>query len=242
MHSDNGTNFVSANKELKSLFQQIDSTIENDSVQDYLTNKGVTWHFNPPRAPHFGGLWEAAVKSFKTHFTRIAGNTLLSYEQLHTYVVEIEAILNSRPLSALSCDPNDLIPLSPAHFLIGSSMTSISQDDLRDIAVQRLNCWQTIQQMRQHFWDRWHQEYLHEMIARSKWQSATNQENIKIGTLCVIKDDNLSPMKWALGRIIATHPGPDQIVRVVTVRSATGTYKRALKKWYLLPVNDDDDQ
>lgn len=236
--SDNATNFVGANNELKAMFQQIDSTIKNDLVQNFSSSKGIKWHFNPPRAPHFGGLWEAAVKSFKTHFTRIASSSLLSYEQLHTYVVEIEAILNSRPLTALSSDPNDLNPLSPGHFFIGSQMTSMPQEDLRDLPINRLSCWQTIQQMRHLFWDRWHREYLNELISRSKWQAATNQENIDIGTLVVIKDDNLPPMRWSLGRIITTHPGSDGIVRVVTVRSPTGTYKRALKKMYPLPIYD----
>lgn len=118
-------------------------------------------------------------------------------------------------------------------------MTSVPQEDLCHLPAGRLNCWQTIQQMRHHFWNRWHREYLHEMISRSKWQSATNQDNIQIGILVVIKDDNLPPMRWALGRIVATHPGPDGIVRVVTVRCQTGTYKRALKKLYPLPINED---
>ncbi|XP_051167314.1 uncharacterized protein LOC127285375 [Leptopilina boulardi] len=236
--SNNGTNFVGADNELKTLFQKIDLTIKNEKVKDYLSDKGTTWTFNPPRAPHFGGLWEAAVNSFKKHFTRIAGTSLLSYEQLHTYVAEIEGILNSRPLTALSSDPNDFNPLSPAHFLIGSLMTSIPQEDLRSLPLNRLSAWRTIQQMRHHFWNRWHHEYLNEMISRSKWQSSTNQENIDIGTLVVIKDDNLPPMRWSLGRIVATHPGSDGIVRVVTIRSPTGTYKRALKKLYPLPIDD----
>lgn len=159
---------------------------------------------------------------------------------MHTYVVEIEAILNSRPLTPLSSDPNDFNPLSPAHFLIGGSMTSIPQEDLCSIPVGRLNCWQTIQQMRHHFWKRWHREYLHEMISRSKWQTTTNQDNIQIGTLVVIKEDNIPPMKWSLGRILSTHAGPDGIVRVVTVRNPTGTYKRSLKTLYPLPLNDNN--
>ncbi|XP_043476280.1 uncharacterized protein LOC122507559 [Leptopilina heterotoma] len=204
IQSDNGTNFVGADNELKKLFEEIDSTIKNKTVQNYLASKSITWTFNPPRAPHFGGLWEAAVKSFKKHFTRTAGASLLSYEQLHTYVVEIDAILNSRPLTALFSDPNDFTPLSPAHFLIGSSMTSIPQEDLRSLPIGRLSAWQIIQQMRHHFWNRWHHEYLNEMISRSKWQSSTNQDDITMGTMVVIKDDNLPPMKWSLGRIVDT--------------------------------------
>ena len=176
--------------------------IENDRVQTYLSNKAVNWQFIPPRAPHFGGLWEAAVKSYKHHFTQIAGSSLLAYEQLHTYVVEFEAILNPRPLTPLSTDPNDLLPLTPGHFLTGSSLTSLPQDDLGQIPACRLNCWQSAQQMLQHFWERWHKEYINEMISRTMWQLSTDQSNIAIGTLVVVKEDNLPLMKWSLARIV----------------------------------------
>ena len=234
--SDNATNFVGANNEIKELDHHIKSLEENESFQSYLTTKGITWHFIPPRAPHFGGLWEASVKSFKNHFTRVAGNSLLAYEQLHTYVVEIEAILNSRPLTPLSSDPNDLLPLTLGHFLIGNSMTSLPMTDLRMTPVNRLS-WQLAQQMRQHFWDRWHREFLKEMISRNKWQAATDQSAIKIGTLVVLKEDNIAPMTWKLGRIIDKHPGQDGVIRTITLQTAFGIYKRSLKQVYTLPID-----
>ena len=183
-----------------------------------------------------GGLWEASVKSFKHHLLRTVGKTLLTHEQLETYVIEIEAILNSRPLTPLSSDPNDLIPLTPGHFLIGSPLTSFPQRDLRDIPVGRLSSWEHAQQLRQHFWSRWQKEYLHQMICRSKWQSTSNQDSIKIGTLVVLKEDNLPPMDWKLGRIVETHPGQDKIVRIVTVRTNAGIYKRSVTRLYPLPI------
>lgn len=154
MHSDNGNNFVGASREIKEFYKQIKSLESSESIQQYLLKKEVDWQFIPPRAPHFGGLWEAEVKAFKHHFVRIVGKSLLTYEQLHTYVVEIEAILNSRPLTPLSSDPNDLLSLTPGHFLISSSLTSLPQADHRNVPANRLNCWQLAQQMRHHFWDR----------------------------------------------------------------------------------------
>ncbi|XP_043467541.1 uncharacterized protein LOC122501843 [Leptopilina heterotoma] len=238
MMSDNAKNFIGTNNEMRELYKQVKTFETSKEIQDFLLTKKVTWHFIPPRTPHFGGLWEAAVKSFKFHFTRIAGNSLLTYEQLHTYVTEIEAILNSRPLTPLSNDPNDLLPLTPGHFLVGKSMTSFPTGDLRNIPANRLNCWQHAQQMRRHFWDRWHKEYINELTSRSKWQSQVDQSKIKIGTLVIVKEDNLPPMMWKLGRIIATHPGQDGIVRAITLRSATGTYKRSLKHVCPLPIDD----
>ncbi|XP_051167315.1 uncharacterized protein LOC127285377 [Leptopilina boulardi] len=153
---DNATNFAGTRNELRELYKTIETHEKSSEFHDFLLINKIKWHFIPPRAPHFGGLWEASVKSFKHHFTRVTGTALLTYEQLHTYVVEIEATLNSRPLTPLSSDLNDFLPLTPSHFLIGNSLTSIPQDDLRDIPSNRLNCWQHAQQMRQQFWDRWH--------------------------------------------------------------------------------------
>ena len=131
-------------------------------------DEGITWHFIPPGAPHFGGLWEAAVKSFKHHFLRTVGDTLLTYEQLETCVIEIEAILNSRPISPMSTDPNDLRPLTPGHILIGGPLTSFPQINFSDTPSNRLSAWEHVQKMRAHFWNSWHKEYLNQLIVRSK--------------------------------------------------------------------------
>ncbi|XP_043471735.1 uncharacterized protein LOC122504617 [Leptopilina heterotoma] len=240
IHSDNATNFVGTNNEIKELFKTIHETITDEKIGNYLSNKTVSWHFIPPRAPHFGGLWEAAVKSFKFHFVRIAGNSLLTYEQLNTYVTEIESILNSRPLTPLSPDPNDLNPLTPGHFLIGGSLTSLPEEDFRNTSDNRLSCWQLAQKMGHHFWDRWYKEYLNELMSRSKWQAAPDQTTIKPGTLILVKENNQPPMKWPLGRISEIHPGSDGIVRTVTIKTGEGIYKRALKNVCLLPMDKND--
>ncbi|XP_051171916.1 uncharacterized protein LOC127288483 [Leptopilina boulardi] len=235
LYSDNATNFVGANRELKSLHEFINSNSFNQKLTDSLSNQGIQWHFSPPRSPHFGGLWEAAVKSFKYHFHRTVGNTLFSYEELYTYVTEIEAILNSRPITPLSSDPKDLNALSPSHFLIGDLLTTLPNQDLSHIQQNRLSSWQHIQFIKQHLWKRWSKEYLHELIVRSKWQ-LQKSENIKIGTMVILKEDNLPPLSWTLGRITKVHPGSDGIVRVVTVKTKTGVYDRSVKLVAPLPI------
>lgn len=155
-YSDNSTNFVGVNRELKLLYLQH----KRDYAKIINTMaEGLTWHFIPPNSPHFGGLWEAAVKSVKQHLRRIIANASLGFEELYTLLVQIESILNSRPLTPMSRDPNDLSYLTPAHFLIGDLLTTVPEPRLTEIQVNRLSRWQHIEMLRQQFWKRWHTEY-----------------------------------------------------------------------------------
>ncbi|XP_076638833.1 uncharacterized protein LOC143350692 [Colletes latitarsis] len=227
IYSDNATTFTGADRELKAIHKTL-NVETNNNIHKYLANNGINWHFIPPRAPHFGGLWEAAVKSCKRHLIRLIGNNLFTFEELSTCLIEIEAILNSRPLTPLSSDPNDLTPLTPGHFLIGDSITSTSVCDLTSLKAGRLSSWQQVQQIRQHFWKRWYKEYLNELTVRKKWHHATTSI-VKEGMLVMLKDDNTPPLHWPMGRIIAIHPGEDGIIRVVTVKTTHGEYKRNVK-------------
>ncbi|XP_033229613.1 uncharacterized protein LOC117181156 [Belonocnema kinseyi] len=226
---DNGTNFVDANNEMKKLYILLKSKEVNEKTTNFLSNEGIEWHLSPPRTPHFGGIWEVAVKSLKHHMRRTLHDTLFSHEKLCTYLSEIEAILNSRPLTPMSSDPNDFEVLTPGHFLIGQSFMSVPTPDLSAITVNRLSSWQHLQKLRQDLWKSWHNEYLTELNVRNKWH--TGQANlIKIGSLVVLKDKNLPPLRWPLGRVLETHSGEDGIVRVVTLKTEKGIFKRGLKK------------
>ena len=121
IYSDNGTNLVGASNELKRMHVNLCKLLENTSIQSYLLEKQVNWHFIPPRSPHMGGIWESAIKSAKVHLLKTLGNIKLDYEQFYTVVTQVEAIMNSRPLTPLSNDPSDLNPLTPGHFFIGAS-------------------------------------------------------------------------------------------------------------------------
>lgn len=100
--------------------------------------------------------------------------------------------------------------------------------------MNRLSTWQHIQKVKQHFWERWNKEYLNE-LQRAKWIS-NKTHGISIGDFVILKEDNTPPLHWVTGRVIAAHPGDDGVVRVVTVKTATGVYKRCVKKVSPLPI------
>lgn len=235
LYSDNGTNFVGANKEIQELHKFLMSGNHNEIVKNHLAPKSIQWHFIPPRSPHMGGLWEAAVKSFKRHLFRSINPLLCTFEEFMTLTTKIEAILNSRPMTPLSTDPHDLRALTPGHFLIGRPLTSTPEPSLLDLKQNKLSTWQHIQYLKQQFWVRWQREYLHELNSRSKWQDKC-PDNIKIGTMVTLQEENVPPLQWILGRIIEIHPGEDGVVCVVTVRTKSGVYKRNVKKLSILPI------
>ncbi|EZA49242.1 hypothetical protein X777_12482 [Ooceraea biroi] len=160
-------------------------------------------------------------------------DTLLTFEQFNTVVIEIETVLNSRPLTPVSQNPEDLMALTPSHFLIGDSLYSVPEPDFTTTPTNRLSVWQHVQKIKRDFWNRWHKEYLNELNQRSKWKSQEN--NIQIG-LVLVKEDNMPPLRWPLGRIVELHPGSDNVIRVVTIKTVTGLYKRNVRALALLPI------
>lgn len=239
IYSDNGTNFVGARNKLQDFLKLLKSRDHHDAISKECAKDGIQWHFIPPSAPHFGGLWEAAVRSSKHHLLRVVGESPVHPEDFNTLLTQVEACLNSRPLTPLSDDPNDLEPLTPAHFLIGTSLQSIPEPDLGELPINRLDAVQLTQRRLQDFWKRWRREYLCQLQARTKrWQPAVQ---VDVGKLVVIKDENQPPTKWKMGRITDVHPGKDGIVRVVTLKTATGILTRPVEKLCILPLPNDDN-
>ncbi|XP_018370539.1 PREDICTED: uncharacterized protein LOC108766021 [Trachymyrmex cornetzi] len=136
IYFDNGKTFVGAQGQLKEFFNLLRNEQTQIDIAHFLRDQETVLKFIPPYAPHFGGLWEATVKSAKRHLTRIVGNASLTFEELQTTFCEIEAILNSRPLTSLSEDPNDLSYLSPGHFIIGTALNSFPYQDLSDVKIE----------------------------------------------------------------------------------------------------------
>lgn len=233
--SDNATNFVGAANELREIYKFLEDDTNQRALITATSLDKINWHFIPPKSPHFGGLWEAGIKSVKRLLKRTIGNACLTFEELYTCLVQIEAILNSRPLTPLSPDPNDLNPLTPSHFLIGDSLTTNEDLDVKNVKFSHLSRWQYIDQLKQHFWARWNKEYLSNLQQRTKWFEG-NYQSISINDLVLIKEDNLPPLCWCLGRIQAIHTGEDGVPRAATVRTTKGLFKRTVCKLCKLPT------
>ncbi|XP_045496140.1 uncharacterized protein LOC123694684 [Colias croceus] len=185
--SDNGKNFVAAAKELNSFLKA-----NQEPLSEFAAQEGIKFSFIPAYAPHFGGIWEAGVKSAKHHIKRVMGNTHLTFEELSTLFAQVEAILNSRPLCPMSSSPNDFLSLSPGHFLIGRPLNALPAPSLDDAKESSLDRYGRLEQIRQHFWKRWQKEYISKMQLRTKWK--IDKSKINVGDLVLLQEDNSPPL------------------------------------------------
>ncbi|XP_026467753.1 uncharacterized protein LOC113371339 [Ctenocephalides felis] len=234
--SDNGTNFIGARHELHKLYNLFKNEHSRNEVINAAAVESIEWKFNPPHAPHFGGLWESAVKLIKHHLRRVVGETCLTYEEFSTVLTQIEAIVNSRPITSVFDDSNEPTFLSPGHFLIGEALTAFPEPSLIDVTLSRLSLWQQLNQLKDKFWKRWSIEYLGQLQSRYKWK--TSSKNLKVDDIVLLKEDNLPPLSWLLGRVIGTAIGKDKNVRVATVKTKNDIFIRPIVKLCPLPVED----
>ncbi|XP_047032786.1 uncharacterized protein LOC124639459 isoform X1 [Helicoverpa zea] len=226
--SDNGTNFVGTCNELQQFLQQSNISYE-------VAQRGIEFTFAPPYSPHFNGIAEAAVRSTKHHLKRLLQLTHFTYEEMVTCLTQIEAVLNSRPLTPLSSDPLDFTVLTPSHFLIGRSLIAVPHPQVSDVNIGRLERYHRVEHIKQHFWNRFHLEYISLLQQKTKWTSSTGQ--LAEGTLVLIKERGQPPMLWPLGRVTKVFPGSDGITRVAELKTRKGTILRSFNNICPLPLD-----
>ncbi|GJQ75225.1 hypothetical protein Trydic_g9825 [Trypoxylus dichotomus] len=172
---------------------------------------------------------------YQRPFTEGGRKRALDLYILSTVLCQIESILNSRPLTQLSSDPNDFSVLTPGHFLISDSLMALPERNTNAVIPQnRLKLYERLQCIVRHFWKRWSSEYLTSLQQRKRWKTDSVLAP-QVGSLVLLKEDNLPVSQWRLGRIIDVQPGQDNIVRVVSVKTGSGTYKRGVTKVCMLP-------
>ena len=224
MLSDNGSNFVGAEKEFRELVGELDP----DQVQSMTSNQGVNWYWNPPSAPHFGGVFEAMIKSSKRAIYAILKDADITDEELQTTFIGVESRMNSRPLTALSDDPNDKPVLTPNHFLIGQMGGDFVPESEDNTAFNPRRRWRRVQELTRHVWGCWMKGYLPHIGSRQKWFFPT--ENLKVGDVVMVFDPSTARREWKVGRIECTYPGSDQLVRVVDVQVRDKFLKRSVTR------------
>ena len=233
--SDNGTNLTACEKELKEGLERI---MAEGRLVKVMADRGVNWYFSPPSAPHFGGSWESLVKAAKHALRVVLGCTTVKEEVLRTVMAEVVAILNARPLTHLSVDPEDESPLTPNHFLLGRAHPHIPPDVFDEEGPLSHKRWRQAQELTARFWRRWMLEYVPSLMERRKW--TRKNRNVQVGDLVLIVDQNAPRGTWLTGTVSRLLPAKSslplkqQVVRTVWVKTATGEFRRPVVKLCLL--------
>ena len=231
MLSDNGGNFVGADKELRSLVKALDK----DKIQKSTAHQGIKWKFNPPLSPHFGGVYEVMIKAAKKAIYGILGNADVSNEELMTAFTGAEALINSRPLTYQSTNPADDVPLTPNHFLIGQVGGNFAAQIVDKTDYNPRKRWRRVQELVRHFWSRWLREWVPGLNARKKWFHP--QRDFQVDDIVLIISPDTPRGNWPLGRIIEVFPGKDGHVRVASVQVGKNVIKRPIVKLCPLEVS-----
>ena len=215
IRSDRGTNFVGAVKELNlPAF-----TDEGGDVNNFLSNQGCIWLFNPPHASHMGGAWERMIGVVRNIMNAILIDhhpKTLTHEVLVTFFAEVCKIVNSRPLVPVSSDPSSPFVLSPSILLTQKvDIPLILPKEINITEVYRTQ-WKHVHCLAEEFWKRWKKEYLSSLQPRRKW--ANSSPNVKINDVILLKSHESPQAQWPLGIVDKVFPGKDGLVRKVQVR------------------------
>jgi hypothetical protein len=212
--SDNGTNFIGAIAELS------DVVIDGYKIKKLLSDHEIRWVLNPPMASHFGGVFEALIKSAKKAINAILKNAEVNDEELSTIIVKAEEMLNSRPLMVQIIDGKEVEVLTPNHFLRSRWCEDFKHNDIEvDEKVRFSRRWRYILEVRSHIWKRWMKELVPIWGTRAKWNKA--EDGIKKGDVVWVLDKTNDVGRWPLARVLEEMVGEDgrtEVVKLVCER------------------------
>ncbi|XP_076810887.1 uncharacterized protein LOC143453439 [Clavelina lepadiformis] len=227
MFSDNGSNFVGAERELHQGIQRWNKK----QIHEFFCQKSIDWHFNPPLASHQGGVWERMIRTVRKILRSIAGERVFDEESLVTFMSEVESIINNRPLTPVSDDPDDLSALTPMSILAGSLEPSLPPDEFLKADGYRRS-WRFAQLLADQFWQQWIKDYLPLLQQRQKWLQPI--PNFKTGDLVLMVDETKKRGHWPKARVEETYPDKEGRVRRVQVKTADNRLMRDIRKLCLL--------
>ena len=231
--SDNGTNFVGAEKVLREELKKIDE----GKIYRAMSQKGIKWKFIAARSPHWGGVWERLVQSTKKVMYALLRGQSLTDELFQTTLCIVENILNDRPLTRISTDPNDELPLTPNMLLTLRKCESLPPGifDKHDLFSRRY--WRQANFIANCFWKRWLAEYLPTLQVRSKWHNI--EKNLKQGDLVLVSDEQVHRGQWPLGIVTEPIHGNDGLVRSAKVKFEGSVKTRPIVKLCRLELDFD---
>lgn len=230
---DRGTNFRGGERELQEAFEALEP-----SLKEQLAEQSITFRFNPPLAPHFGGAWEREIKSVKTSLQVILKDQTVSEEVLMTVLIEVEGILNSKPLGYVSSDLADPDPITPNLLLMGRRDSSLPQAVYGSSDLLGRRRWKHSQVLADHFWGQFTRKYLPSLQLRQKWRTAT--PDLAVGQVVMVVDPQLPRALWPIGRVTRVIPSNDGKIRAAEVDIKGNTYTRPVAKLIELPKMPDD--
>ena len=212
--SDRGTNFVGANN------QQIEFSMSD--LEHELKENNCEWEFNPPKASHFGGIWERQIKTVKSILNTSLhqlGHHTLTRDDFYTYLQECAAIINNTPLWEYSSDPNDPRPLTPKMLLtLKEDPPTSDVYTHRDLLAYGSKRWRRIQYLSDQFWSQWRTNYLQTLQPRKKWLN--EKRSLQPGDVVLVKNDKVKRYQWPLARVISTKKSQDGLVRSANIAVA----------------------
>lgn len=215
--SDRGTNFVGSTDHLK-----IDTVnVENGPLRDFLNKSGTVWIFNPPHSSHMGGVWERIIgisrRILDSMLSTVDGKNL-THDVLVTFMAEVSAIINNRPLVPINADPESPMILSPSILLTQKTSDIDTVCTLNDFSVKDLYKaeWRRVQTLANIFWTRWREEYIQTLQVRRKWHH--KKPNLRKGDVVLLRDKNVCRNEWPNGVVEEAFSSSDDIVRKVRVR------------------------
>lgn len=229
IRSDNGTNFIGANREILAT----NNFLDNSRIQSELSQKQIEWVFNCPSNPHAGGCWERMVQSVKKVLHFSLKEIAPKVETLRSYLIEAENIINSRPLTHVPVTIEEDDPITPNHFLIGTSNSTQTPHPVNQKFVHRKQ-WRISQQLKDCFWKRWLQEYLPVLTRRSKW--CEKVVPIKVDDLVIICDSDMPRNQWIRGKVQKIYEGKDGQVRMADIKTSSNVLRRPASKIAVLDV------
>ena len=225
--SDNGTNFVGAERELKDALKSWDKTV----LQKVMLKQQIKWHFNPPAASHQGGVWERVIRTIRKVLSALTMDRILNDKTLHSFIVEVEQIINSRPITPLRSDPADDLPLTPKMLLTGRLQSDLPPGQFIRADGYRKS-WKLVQFLADQFWSQWLKLYIPCLQTRHKWFK--QKRNLVVGDVVLIADDNTKRSCWPKAVVEETFPDKDDLVRRARVRTACSSLTRDIRKLCLL--------